>query len=319
MLDFYLSPVVNPDGYIYSHSADSPSVRMWRKNRNNAIDTSVRCKQSTPQRNNCCLGTDLNRNFDFHWGESGSSTDACSEIFQGKTPFSEVESQAIRDTLIGSELNGRVDMFITLHTYSQLWLHPYGHAPNAYPADKDELLRVSNLGAKALAKRYKTPYKVGSGADALYSAAGGSDDWAKEKAGVKYVYLLELRPDDNHWDGFILEEDALVPTALETWDGLRTVVDEVLVMNGLDKLPLQPLTTTQASPRPTNRPITTTTTEENLDDTQLNCFDQHAACARWTQSQPTLCQTASNFMNRVCARSCKSCRSSASLFRNTST
>jgi murein tripeptide amidase MpaA len=306
-LDFYLTPVVNPDGYIYSHSSDSPSVRMWRKNRNNAIDTSDRCKQSTPKRNNCCLGTDLNRNFDFHWGESGSSTDACSEIFQGKTPFSEVESQAIRDTLIGSELNGRVDMFVTLHTYSQLWLHPYGHAPNNYPADMSELLRVGNLGAKALAKRYNTPYKVGSGADALYSAAGGSDDWAKSVAGVKYTYLLELRPDDNHWDGFILEEEALVPTALETWDGLRTVIDEVMVMNGLDKLPLQPLTTTQAPQRQTNRPVTTTT-EDNPEESNLNCFDQHAACARWTQSQPNLCQSASNFMNRVCARSCKSCR-----------
>ena len=28
-------------------------------------------------------------------------------------------------------------------------------------------------------------------------AAGGSDDWTKSKAGVKYVYLLELRPDDS--------------------------------------------------------------------------------------------------------------------------
>lgn len=25
-------------------------------------------------------------------------------------------------------------------------------------------------------------------------SAGGSDDWAKAKAGVKFVYLLELRP-----------------------------------------------------------------------------------------------------------------------------
>lgn len=25
-------------------------------------------------------------------------------------------------------------------------------------------------------------------------SSGGSDDWAKSKAGVKFVYLLELRP-----------------------------------------------------------------------------------------------------------------------------
>ena len=27
-------------------------------------------------------------------------------------------------------------------------------------------------------------------------ASGGSEDWAKQSAGIKYVYLLELRPDE---------------------------------------------------------------------------------------------------------------------------
>jgi hypothetical protein len=88
-----------------------------------------------------------------------------------------------------------------------------------------------------------------------------------------------------------------------------------MVMNGLDKLPLQPLTTTQGTPRQTNRPVTTTT-EDNLEESNLNCFDQHAACARWTQNQPNICQSAPNFMNRACARSCNSCR--RNLLKNTS-
>lgn len=29
-----------------------------------------------------------------------------------------------------------------------------------------------------------------------YPASGGSEDWAKESANIKYVYLLELRPDE---------------------------------------------------------------------------------------------------------------------------
>lgn len=54
---------------------------------------------------------------------------------------------------------------------------------------------------------FGTPYKLGTGADILCSlylkfsfadpSSGGSDDWAKTKAGVKYTYLLELRPDEN--------------------------------------------------------------------------------------------------------------------------
>lgn len=29
-----------------------------------------------------------------------------------------------------------------------------------------------------------------------YPASGGSEDWAKESAKIKFVYLLELRPDE---------------------------------------------------------------------------------------------------------------------------
>lgn len=43
-IDWYFLPVVNPDGYEYSHVRD----RLWRKNR---------------ARPGFCAGTDLNRNF----------------------------------------------------------------------------------------------------------------------------------------------------------------------------------------------------------------------------------------------------------------
>lgn len=33
-------------------------------------------------RSQCCQGVDLNRNFDWHFGVEGSSTDPCSEIYQ---------------------------------------------------------------------------------------------------------------------------------------------------------------------------------------------------------------------------------------------
>ncbi|XP_038222553.1 zinc carboxypeptidase A 1-like isoform X2 [Zerene cesonia] len=46
-IDWYFLPVVNPDGYEYTHKAD----RLWRKNRKPTIGTRQ------------CVGTDLNRNF----------------------------------------------------------------------------------------------------------------------------------------------------------------------------------------------------------------------------------------------------------------
>ena len=37
--------------------------------------------------------------------------------------------------------------------------------------------------------------KVGPPSHILYAASGGSFDWVKATAGVKYAYALELRPD----------------------------------------------------------------------------------------------------------------------------
>lgn len=44
--DFYIFPIVNPDGFAYTQSTD----RLWRKNRQKVSTSS-------------CLGTDINRNW----------------------------------------------------------------------------------------------------------------------------------------------------------------------------------------------------------------------------------------------------------------
>uniref|UniRef100_A0A0M3JSW8 ShKT domain-containing protein n=1 Tax=Anisakis simplex TaxID=6269 RepID=A0A0M3JSW8_ANISI len=222
-LNFYIIPVANPDGYEYSRSDITPQTRFWRKNRGQQI-----CKKDRWRRERCCGGVDLNRNFDFHWGETGSSSDSCSEIYQGSGPFSEPETRAIRDKILSPELYGKVDAFITLHTYSQMWIHPFNHQRNTVPSDVMDLEEVGRRGVKALESVYGTKYRFGTGADILYPSAGGSDDWAKAKGKVKYVYLLELRPDEDEWDGFLLDKRELIPTGRETWAGVKVVIDAVM-------------------------------------------------------------------------------------------
>jgi hypothetical protein len=223
-LNFYIVPLLNPDGHEYSRSSTDPEVRMWRKNR--APNASV-CRN----RVKCCMGVDLNRNFDFHWGETGASTEPCEEIYQGTSAFSEPEARAVRDFILSHKND--IQAVITMHTYSQIWIHPYGHIAHSYPTDVDELHDTGVRAANALSKVYGTKYRVGSGADTLYPASGGSDDWAKSKAGIKYVYLLELRPEDRVIDGFILEPRYLLPTARETWEGVKVVVNQVLTKQGI--------------------------------------------------------------------------------------
>ena len=51
------------------------------------------------------------------------------------------------------------------------------------------------------------------------AAAGGSDDYAKGSAGVKYSYTLELRDTGRY--GFVLPENLIIPTCEETMDAFR--------------------------------------------------------------------------------------------------
>uniref|UniRef100_A0A0R3RMA0 ShKT domain-containing protein n=1 Tax=Elaeophora elaphi TaxID=1147741 RepID=A0A0R3RMA0_9BILA len=87
---------------------------------------------------------------------------------------------------------------------------------------------VGKQAVKALEDIYGTKFRLGTGADILYPSSGGSDDWAKSKAGVKFVYLLELRPGENDFDGFLLDRKQLIPTGRETWAGVRVVIDAII-------------------------------------------------------------------------------------------
>jgi hypothetical protein len=88
---------------------------LWRKNRRDNPGTE-------------CDGVDLNRNFDVLWGVTQGQTSCaqCSEIYVGPQAFSEPETRNIRNILD----TRRVDCFVDVHSYSELVLWPWGHAPS---------------------------------------------------------------------------------------------------------------------------------------------------------------------------------------------
>lgn len=53
-------------------------------------DIFVLCSNCSPNGKSPCLGTDPNRNWEFHWGEAGASTQPCSDSYQGPKAASEV-------------------------------------------------------------------------------------------------------------------------------------------------------------------------------------------------------------------------------------
>ncbi|XP_033755492.1 carboxypeptidase B-like [Pecten maximus] len=205
MLDLYdwiIIPVSNPDGYFYSHTFD----RMWRKNRRR------------PNIGNC-YGVDLNRNFGYMFGYTGTSSNTCSDIYKGVKAFSESESVTMMNALQSAN---QVVAYLNVHAFGQYWMTPWGYTINAKPSDYNELKRIASIATAAIAERSGTSYEVGPPGDVLdYSAAGGAYDWAKGYLGVKYSYALELR--DKGQYAFLLPEDQIEDTVAETWDGVRAM------------------------------------------------------------------------------------------------
>jgi Zinc carboxypeptidase/Carboxypeptidase activation peptide len=202
--DWYIFPVTNPDGYVYTHTTD----RMWRKTRS--------------PNHSLCFGADPNRNWDFHWMEEGTSSRPCTETYGGEKAFSEVETKSFSDFL--KTLKGQINVYLAFHSYSQLLLFPYGHT-SQHTYNHDDLQAIGDAAARSLAQRYGTKYTVGNIYDAIYPASGGSMDWAYDTLDIPIAYTYELRPKDG-WNGFQLPAKEIIPTGEETLDSVVTILKE---------------------------------------------------------------------------------------------
>ncbi|EFX75601.1 hypothetical protein DAPPUDRAFT_306729 [Daphnia pulex] len=202
--DWLFVPVLNPDGYAYTHS-------------NNRMSEVASTKASLS-----CTGADANRNFDHHWLTGGSSRNPCSDTFAGSKAFSEPESRALRDLVLANKDD--LAMYISLHAYSQMWLLPWGHKEEK-PEDFSDLYSLAKIGSKALETVNGASYLIGSIPDLLYIASGSSIDWVKGAAGVKYAYTLELRDSGRY--GFLLPARLILPSGKETWVALHASAIEL--------------------------------------------------------------------------------------------
>ncbi|KAI3370988.1 hypothetical protein L3Q82_023640 [Scortum barcoo] len=200
-MDIFLEIVTNPDGFYYTHSSN----RMWRKTRK-------------PNSGSSCVGVDPNRNWDAGFGGAGASSNPCSETYRGPSANSEPEVKAIVDFV---KAHGNIKAFISIHSYSQMLLYPYGYTTT--PAkDQAELHELAKKAITDLASLYGTRYRYGSIISTIYQASGGTVDWTYNQ-GIKYSYTFELR--DTGLYGFILPANQIIPTATETWLALMAIMD----------------------------------------------------------------------------------------------
>ncbi len=149
----YIVPIVNPDGFVYNETLFPGGGGMWRKNRSN---------NASP-----CRGVDLNRNYPFMWGLTGSSGNPCADDYRGSGAMSEPETQA----MVRFVSEHRFVTHESIHSVAGMILFPWSHTTDHTP--DDGLLR-----AIASLRSSRNGYMIGQAPEILYLVSGGMGDWA---------------------------------------------------------------------------------------------------------------------------------------------
>ncbi|XP_049875899.1 carboxypeptidase B-like [Pectinophora gossypiella] len=216
--DWYIVPLLNPDGYAYTHTVD----RLWRKNRRR-------------NRHSSCPGVDLNRNFPTpcspkaslnttyysdrvppnvkHWAVPGVTEHyECEEDYAGPFPLSEPESIALLVSktdkitpviLIENLLDivrSTPRAFIDLHNYGQMVLYPWGIKDYAQ-AGREYLISTAEGIKRDIYNITRALYRSGTPPSLMYPVSGTAIDWFHSK-GTPLSYAIENRDTGGH--GFLL-------------------------------------------------------------------------------------------------------------------
>lgn len=179
--EVYVIPIVNPDGHWIVELG--PYYQRKNANRSNG------CTNQWPPSSSVQYGIDLNRNHSFHWNNGGTSTNPCDQTYLGPSAASEPEVYQLQNYILslipdqrGPGINdpapdNTTGIFITLHSYSELVLWPWGDTTAAAP---------NKTGLQAIGNKFATynGYTSCQPSVCLYATSGTSDDWAYGELGV---------------------------------------------------------------------------------------------------------------------------------------
>ncbi|MGI5401006.1 M14 family zinc carboxypeptidase [Streptomyces sp. CA-135486] len=148
------------------------------------------------------------RNAGFQWNTGGSSDDPCSPAYHGPTADSEPELTAIQallrklypDTrgpaLTDTAAAGTRGMFISLHSDTRMVLFPWAFTKDDAPND-------TSLRAIAAQLAADTGFTYGQPGELLYTASGGTDDWAYGELGIPSFTIEIGSTTDTTCNGFL--------------------------------------------------------------------------------------------------------------------
>ena len=188
-VSIFFYPVVNPDGFA---QIKKPGFREKRKN----MRITGTCMQPQDE------GVDINRNYDIVFDRFGEMTsNPCTDEFKGSGPFSEPETQAVRNIF---DKFPSVRSALNFHSYGNIWIMPYNfNRPGDVGMDKLQPELFKLYEHFKMQKVLPPHASVGSAFDTIqYYTSGEASDWMSVVKGV-FVWSPELGPDGTAvGDGF---------------------------------------------------------------------------------------------------------------------
>jgi hypothetical protein len=163
------------------------------------------------------LGVDLNRNHSFLWGCcGGSSGNPCDETYRGPLRESEPETQAFQnffaqvmrdqngpngdDQIAPASPDDTTGIFISLHSYSDLVLWPWGFDNFGNPPNYEQL--------KTIGRKFAFFNGYDPSGSIWYDVDGATDDWTYGKFGIP-SFTFEVGPQFGTCGGFFPPYDCI--------------------------------------------------------------------------------------------------------------
>jgi len=119
----------------------------------------------------------------------------------------------------------RVMGYMDIHSYSQLFMCPWGYS-STFPPDYQEMMRTVNPIVAAIRGVYGRIYTPGSIGGILYIASGNAVDYGYGELGILHSYTIELR--DTGQFGFVLPANQIRPQGDEFMAGVIVMAEHII-------------------------------------------------------------------------------------------
>ncbi|XP_063824955.1 carboxypeptidase B-like isoform X1 [Ostrinia nubilalis] len=196
--DWYLIPMGNPDGLHFTQTLrDLRPVDplIWSRNitaRNKTRPNHWHKNVDKENAQETCFGTNVNRNFAYHWQDDVHRTpERCSQFYPGVKPFSTSESQAIRKYVdrLGDIIHLAIHLHASFVPKKEYILYPWRYSMRQ-PSNYRTLQDIGEYTARQSRLPDGRLYEVHQSSNDV-RVAGSLSDYLSGVVGVDLVFLIK--------------------------------------------------------------------------------------------------------------------------------